>query len=182
MGHKLIFSLSFLLLAACLESCSPKSENSGYLLKVCNTVSGDCGYCNPEGDTIIPPGKYSICFTDTFKAYAIVGMPERGFVAIDRNEHVLYGVYPFDNGPDYPSEGLFRIIGNHKIGFADAITGKVIIKPQFGCAWPFENGYAKVSIKCSTRSDGEHTTWLSDNWFFIDKKGKKANLPKVTDE
>ena len=84
-------------------------------------------------------------------------------------------MFSFDNGPDYASEGLFRIIQNNKIGYADSATGKVIIKPQFGCAFPFDNGFAKVSFNCATHSDGEHKIWTSDNWFYIDKKGKKVS-------
>ena len=88
-------------------------------------------------------------------------------------------MFPFDNGPDYAADGLFRIMTNNKIGYADEATGKVIIKPQFDCAFPFENGVAKVGLNCTTHSDGEHSYWTSDNWFYIDKKGKKANSPSA---
>lgn len=137
------------------------------------------GYKNLNGDTIIPLGKYPMYFTDTFKTYAIVAVPYKGFVAIDRKENTLYNVFPFDNGPDYVSDGLFRILIDNKIGYADSVTGKIIIQPQFDCAWPFENGVAKVSMNCDSKSDGEHSIWLSDSWFYIDKKGKKINRPKT---
>lgn len=155
------------------------NENGDYLVKACNTSSGNCGYVNLEGDTIISPGKYAICFTDTFRTYAIVSGPGKDFLAIDRKENILYKVFPFDNGPDYPSDGLFRIIENNKIGFADSATGKVVIKPQFNCAWPFENGVAEVSNDCKTQSDGEHSAWVSNHWFYIDKTGKKVKKPKT---
>jgi hypothetical protein len=149
------------------------------LISFVDTVKDEYGYKNLKGDTIIPLGKYSICFTDTFNTYAIVTIPHKGFVAIDRQENILYYVFPFDNGPDYVSDGLFRILIDGKIGYADSATGKIIIKPQFDCAWPFENGIAKVSTDCKTKSDGEHSTWLSDSWFYIDKTGKKVNPPKT---
>jgi len=177
-----INSLFFLFLAGSLAGCGQAIKHNDYLVKVCDTASENCGYANPEGVIVIPPGKYSMCFTDTFRTFAIVTIPKRGFVAIDRKENILFDVFPFDNGPDYPSDGLFRIIANNKIGYADPFTGKIVIAPQFECAWPFENGLARVSIKCTTQSDGEHSTWLSDNWYYIDKKGKKAEKPKETNE
>jgi hypothetical protein len=123
---------------------------------------------------MIPLGKYEFCFTDTFRNYAIVLDSGKGFVAIDRQYHVLYNVYVFDNGPDYPSEGLFRITTGGKIGYAYAATGKIAIKPQFACAWPFENGMAKVSRNCETLPEGEHHIWISDQWFYINKTGARA--------
>ena len=70
-------------------------------------------------DTIIPFGKYLICFTDKFDKFAIVSAPDKGIIGIDRKENILFNVYVFDNGPDYPSNGLFRIIKDGKIGYAD---------------------------------------------------------------
>jgi hypothetical protein len=150
-------------------------NSKDYLVRLADSIKDEYGYRNLSGDTIIPLGKYGICFTDTFKTYAIVVKPHTGFVAIDRQENILYQVFPFDNGPDIASDGLFRIIENSKIGFANSITGKVVINPQFDCAWPFIHGVAKVSTECTDRSDGEHKTWLSNNWYYIDKSGKKVN-------
>jgi hypothetical protein len=93
-------------------------------------------------------------------------------VAIDRNEKILFEIFPFDNGPDPISDGLYRIVTNKKIGFADQ-NGNIIIIPRYGCAYPFEKGRAKVSDKCKTVKDGEHSIWISDNWYYIDKKGNK---------
>lgn len=168
-----------LLLLKWLTSCEPAIvKNKDYLISFTDTITDQFGYKNSNGDTIIPLGKYAMCFTDTFKTYAIVVKSNAGFVAIDRKENVLYEIFPFDNGPDYPSEGLFRIVENNKIGYADSTSGKVVIKPQFDCAWPFENGVAKVSNDCKTQTEKEHSFWLSDHWFYVDKKGKKVEKPK----
>jgi hypothetical protein len=172
----------FLLLFGSLVACSPVIKNNDYLVSFHDTLFDQFAYKNSDGEIVIPFGKYSNCFTDTFKTYAIVAKPEIGFVAIDRQENVLYGIFPFDNGPDYTSEGLFRILVNNKIGYADSITGKVVIKPQFDCAWPFENGVAKVSTDCKTQSEGEHSLWVSDHWFYIDKSGKKVEKPKTIND
>lgn len=158
-----------------LTSCAHTRAYEDYLLSYSDESIEQFGYRNRKGDTVIPPGKYTMCFTDTFRTYAIVLKPNSGFVAIDRQENVMYEVLPFDNGPDYVEEGLFRIIENNKIGFADARTGKVVIPPQFDCAFPFENGTAKVSNDCSSRMDGEHKIWMSEKWFYIDKMGKTVN-------
>lgn len=171
-----------MLLLSGLISCGPIVKNNDYLISFTDTITNEYGYKNINGDTIIPLGKYAMCFTDTFKTYAIVVKPNLDFVAIDRQENVLYEVFPFDNGPDYPSDGLFRIIENGKIGYADSLTGKVVIKPLFDCALPFENGVAMVSTNCKTQLEGEHSSWVSDHWFYIDKTGKKVDKPKTIKE
>lgn len=161
------------LLINSLTSCGPAIKKNNYLVCFTDTISDEYGYKNQNGDTVIPAGKYLRCFTDTFKTYAIVVKPNSGFIAIDRQENVLYEIFSFDNGPDEPSEGLFRILVDKKIGYADSLTGKVVIKPQFDCAWPFENGVAEVSTDCKTQADGEHSVWVSENWFYIDRTGQE---------
>lgn len=94
------------------------------------------------------------------------------WVIIDDKKTTLYEVFIYDNGPDYASEGLIRVVKNGKIGYADAKTYAIVITPQYDCAFPFENGKAKVSNKCKTVKDGEHSVWTSDAWQFVDKKGK----------
>ena len=129
------------------------------------------GYVNQKGDTVIPIGKYQYCFLDTATTYAIVG-DKSGIYAIDQKESRLYEVYWFDNGPDDVKDGLFRIERNGKIGYANT-KGEIVIEPQFDCANPFENGKAKVTFNCELQKVGEHTAMKSDNWFYIDKTGKK---------
>lgn len=159
-----------------VEKIIDTNGNNDYLVSFFDSVKDECGYINQKGEVIIPLGKYERCSTDTFRTYAIVVVSgERRIVAIDRQENVLYEVFLFDNGPDYVSDGLFRIIENNKIGFADSLTGEVVIQPQFVCALPFENGVAQISSDC-TQTGGEHSTWVSDNWSYIDKTGK--NLAK----
>lgn len=75
---------------------------------------------------------------------------------------------PFDKGSDHPSEGLIRVF---KIGYAGANAYVLVIEPKFDCAFPFENGKAKVSKQCKTVKDGEHSVWVSGAWQYWDKKG-----------
>ncbi|TSD64125.1 WG repeat-containing protein [Inquilinus sp. KBS0705] len=149
--------------------------NNSYLLLVNDTITNKYGYINTQNDTIIPMGKYVYCYTDTFKHYAIVSKAKMGLVGIDRNERVLYKVFIYDNGPDYVADGYFRILdSNNNMGYADT-TGKIVIKPQFGCELPFEKGSAQVSKECKVvNDDPEHWHWESDNWFYIDKLGKRV--------
>lgn len=135
-----------------------------------------CGFKNQNGYTVIPIGTFDMCFTDTFTTFAYVfdkALYGEGMVAINRHKEVIFDAYLFDNGPDYSSDGLFRIKRNGKIGFANKF-GKVIIEPKFECAYPFENGKAKVANDCETIKDElDHSTWESSNWFYIDKNGNK---------
>lgn len=87
-----------------------------------------------------------------------------------------YQIYRYDNGNDYASDGLVRIIDTKtgKIGYATT-DGKVVIAPQFSFGFPFHNGVAKVTHSGHHSpvhgSDGEYHSFESDHWFYIDKQG-----------
>ena len=149
------------------------SKNNEILVRVIDENKDQSGYKNLKGEMVIPFGKYVICFTDTIKNYGVVLKSGGGFIAIDNQDNELYKIFPFDNGPDYTSEGLFSIVQNNKIGYADSLSGKIVIKPQYQCAYPFSNGRAQVSVNCESKTDGEYTTWQSNKWFYINKNGKK---------
>jgi WG containing repeat len=123
------------------------------------------GLCSMENsnaqNTKSKPPKLQMVQTDNGK-----------WVIKNRKKKTLYEVFPYDNGPDYPSESLIRVVKNGKIGYANAKTYTLVITPQFDCAFPFENGKAKVSNNCKTIKDGEHNIWISESWQYVDKKGK----------
>ncbi|MHC5224659.1 WG repeat-containing protein [Ignatzschineria sp. LJL83] len=87
----------------------------------------------------------------------------------DKNLQQPYDVYMFDNGPDYSSEGYYRIRKNGKIGFADETTGEIAVYPIYECAHPFRNGRAEVGLKCQTIRDGEYSYWEAEEWFLLDR-------------
>ena len=147
------------------------STDNDYLLLVEDEEG--CRYVNSEGKTIIESEKYLMCFTDTFKTYAIVLHQDKGFIAINRSVETLYNIFVYDNGPDYPEDGLFRIIKDEKIGYADFLTGEILIEPIYQAAYSFENGKAKVALVAEKIQDGEHYTWESKNWIFINKTGEE---------
>ncbi len=150
-----------------------EKSSDDYLLRV--TTEDASKYVDKAGKTIIGENDYLMCLTDTFRNYALVLSQEKGFIAINRDKKIIYDLFVFDNGPDYTSEGLFRIMKNKKIGYADSITGKIVIEPEYQGAYPFENEKAQVTVKCKTINDQEHTTWESDSWIYIDKTGKIIN-------
>jgi len=157
-----------------INSCQPKARDN-YLLKIYEGQFDEpgvrSGYISTDGDTIISLGKYLYCHTDTFKFYAIVTTFDGKLIAIDRVDNKLFEVFWFDNGPDYISDDLFRIVKEGKIGYANS-KGEVVLDPQFKCAFPFRNGVAKVAYDCASGPESGHHQWVSENWFYIDKNGK----------
>ena len=157
-------------LIAGLLGCQSKSNQSKLVLKRDSSTSL-FAYFDEKGNKVL--GDYYAAYTDTITDYGVVADPD--FVLIDKKGKHIYKIYPFDNGPDYTSEGIYRIIKDGRIGYVDSATSKVLIEPKFACAFPFENGKAKVSFKCKTViafSGDEHLTWQSDEWFYIDRTGK----------
>ncbi len=193
-AHHVIILFCAISLFACQQPESPQQEEaqptrvyhepkqvdpSDYLIAISTDslreMGSPCGYVNLRGDTIIPIGKYPICWTDTIKNMGVVYEKtdsSAGYIAIDPELNVLYEVYYYDNGPDWLEDGLFRIMRNGKIGYADE-DGFIKIKPQFACANQFDEGRAKVALHCELIPEGEHTRQESDEWFFIDKNGER---------
>lgn len=169
----LITTMSVLFL---MSACTSKKEY--YLVKF-TTENRDntreiSGYKNSKGDLIIPAGKYDYCFTDTIRSLGIVVEKETGkLLGIDRNANKLFEVFRYDNGPDYEKSGLFRILKNGKIGYANT-DGDIVIAPQFECAYPFDGAFAKVSNTCETIVDGEYSSWSSEHWYLITKDGNRV--------
>jgi hypothetical protein len=135
-------------------------------------------FVTTSGEEVIPFGKYRSLQTDTLKTFTSVILKDEEanrWVYIDRNENVLFDIYTFDNGPDYISEGLFRVIRNEKIGYANE-KGQIVIPCIYACAFPFKDGQAKVSFKCEPSKYDEHGCHhlppTSDKWIYIDKSGK----------
>lgn len=173
MKKKLIFGI---ILTFLISACSSKMDN--YLIKFhkgeFDEVGVPSGYLNVKEDTIIPIGKYYYCHTDTIRYFGIVIENKSGkILGIDKKGTELFEVFRCDNGPDYVESGLFRIIKNGKIGYANP-EGKVIIEPKFDCAYPFKGDFAKVSDNCETIKDEEHPIWKSNNWYQISKNGNRA--------
>ena len=88
-----------------------------------------------------------------------------------------YTAFQYDNGDDYPSEGLYRIVDRKgRIGYADQ-EGKTAIRPRFAFGYPFEGGRAKVTDSGQRKEvsgfGGEYHYWESDGWYYIDRNGNR---------
>lgn len=144
------------------------------LYKIEDEAAGSIGYVNGSGDTIIALGLYKMSSNDTVTTYGTAFKEDGSCVAFNAEGKELYEVYVYDNGPDYISDGLFRIKKEDKIGYAND-KGEIVIEPMYQCAQPFENGQAKVSLTCTIEQDGEHTVTKDAEWFSIDKTGEKVS-------
>jgi len=172
--------ISFILIVVILvlSSCGNKKvEKIGKITEKDFLILADSPenviFQDDSGNVVIENKEYLMSFTDTFYTMAIVLSEKEGFIGIDRNQKTLFNIFNYDNGPDYVSEGLFRIIEKGKIGYAN-LTGEIVINPEYSCAYPFENGKAKVSKDCNISKLDEYETWESEEWFFIDKDGNKV--------
>jgi hypothetical protein len=164
----IIFILGFFLLTTTLSA-----QDEDFLLISLDTITGECGYVDSKGQFIIPIRKYPICLTDTFKTFAVVYKSNRGFVGINRKEEVLFQLMQHGREPDFPQEGLFRIVIDNKIGFAN-LDGKIVIPAVYDMVLPFNEGMAAFCEGCGTDRSGASAQWSNGTWGFIDKTGEVA--------
>ena len=141
-----------------------------------------CGYADANGNIIIPVGKYRYLYSEEFDKIAFVSLKEKqGIFAINRSEEILFEVYGYDNGPDYVSNGLFRIISNGKVGFAN-MEGQIIIKPRFTFAYPFqENNLAVFNENGTIIKIEEYSKYEGGKWGVINKK-EEVTIPAIYEE
>lgn len=94
----------------------------------------------------------------------------------DERQRKRYPAFRFENGDDYVVDGMYRIVDEQgRMGYADE-QGNTVITPRFKCAFPFDNGRAKVADTGTNVYDGtEHWHWESNDWYYIDKTGRKID-------
>src|SRR5687767_11022662 len=117
------------------------------------------GFRDENGDTLISFGRYEMSFSDVITSIGFVADSTGKIWCISSKGEELFEVFNYDNGPDYAQDGLFRIVKDGKIGYANE-AGEVVIEPQYTCANPFENGKAEVAIlpRISTEDNPEQFT------------------------
>ena len=166
--------------SACHPGGTPLASAAPAPLRLVQRPSDDaCAYVSVAGDTLIPFGRYPQCQTERFDRVALVLKPGVGWVGIDRQERVLFQAFIFDNGPDYPAEGLMRIQdAAGRLGYADPATGRVVVAPRYEAAEPFAQGCARVGRRCRTLRQGEHWTWDCAEWHYLDHQGRLVPAPK----
>lgn len=176
------FLIFILTLLFARHSYTQNCNQDSFLIQVNNYKTGEFCFVNKARDTIVPFGKYEQCTDDTLKCYAIVYSYSPGvFYALNNQGKVMYQVYAYDSGPDVPSNDLFRIIINNKIGYAHGSTGEIIITPKYKCATSFLNGMAMVSNNCKQKRPGKHVHQKEKDWICIDTNGNPINQPKDID-
>lgn len=170
-----------LLLALAGPACRPSSADDDHRrpLRLVRRPSDDaCAYVSAGGDTLIPFGRYLMGETERFDRVALVLKPGVGWVGINRQEQVLFRAFLFDNGPDYPAEGVMRVQdATGRIGYADTATGQVVLAPRYEAAGPFAQGCARVGSGCRQQAQGEHWAWQCAEWHYIDHQGRPVPAP-----
>lgn len=158
---------------ALLFSCYGKEDDRRFAIE----KDGLYGYSNAKGDTVIDR-VFPLVYTDTITRIGFVADSIGQIKCFNHKGKYLFDVFKYDNGPDYPSEGLFRIVDKEGlIGFADTM-GNLIIPPKYRFAYPFKSGEAKVTDKGTLLVDSQdidrHEYWQSGKykWYFISHKKK----------
>jgi WG repeat protein len=131
---------------------------------------GRFGYRDASGREILP-ARYAVAMEFAPSGVAFV-VDEQGWACIDATGSVRLRPFVFDNGPDYPSEGVFRYVDNGRFGFAD-----LACRPTIPAAWefagPFAEQRAPVCRGCS-EAHGEHAMPRGGKWGFIDPQGHEV--------
>lgn len=90
----------------------------------------------------------------------------------DRKGEFLYKPYLFDNGADYFSEGVRRLVRNGKVGFADR-NGTIVIQPKHDFVSSFNYGYASFCNGCDwEKTEDEHKSIVGGTWGVMNSKGE----------
>lgn len=174
-------TLVMLLITSCIHQ-SKISNNGELYLQVDTTGLEKYSYKNKEGEVIIPESKYFNAFTDTIRTIGFVSKEGEGIIAINTNGEELFKVFPFDNGPDYLRDGLFRMVDKKGlIGFAD-MNGNIAISPRFDNITPFFDGLAAYCEDCHYKAKNNNPkvrgVRIKGAWGFVNKKGDIALEPQ----
>ena len=173
MTYKVLFFILFITIVLHFYGCKGKSND--YLILDYDLDKEVHFYKDVNGTPIMDLSSYDIVYTDTFRQYAFVLEHSKCYV-INRKEEKLLQVYFFDNGPDYIYNGLFRIVKDGKVGFANEQM-EVVIEPKYEFVQHFENGLATFCVDCIKHSDFEYE-WYEGKWGCIDATGKVVIEPK----
>src|SRR5690606_5505820 len=94
----------------------------------------------------------------------------------------LFRVLPYDNGPDYIENGLFRILNEDDlIGFAN-MDGEIVIPPQYPYVAPFYDSIAPFCVGCKTWRENitNNETTRGDLLYAIRQYGDTVLLDRNT--
>jgi len=172
---------SLFILALLFSSSFLSFAQNDFWLRVTDS-SHRQAFIDAKGKVRIPYGKYEYILTDTLMHFAFVYNQEIGVVAINKQEEVLFKPLIVDNfQPDEPRNGLFRIIEDEKIGFAN-MNGEIIIPAHFEAVKSFQDSIAAFCVGCKMEYDElEYGYWSGGKWGFISLKGDTLVKPQYDD-
>ena len=123
----------------------------------------------PAGNGTIRIGSAALRKLKFEEGLAVVTVGD-GLFYVDRGGRAAR-VLPSDNGADEFVEDLARTVANGKVGFLDRRL-RVVIRPRWDYAWPFQGGLAVVCNGCRAVADGEHRRMVGGLWGRIDRRGR----------
>jgi len=128
---------------------------------------GNCAYEVGGVVSVFPSTLVELDFT---KELPSIHTKEYGWLFV-RKDGSTIPTMAIDNGPDNFSECLARYLDDKKTGFIDA-SGRIVIKAQFGFAYPFEGGFSRVCNDGIKEMSGEYELIKSSHWGCINKNGQ----------
>lgn len=133
--------------------------------------SGLYGFRHGESGPVVLPPKYNFAYEfEISSGLAGVVLDNQWWYINVRGEPV-YKAFIYDNGPDYPAEGMVRFVGEQgMVGFLDE-RGQVIYSPQFDWASPFEEGKARFCKGCKAIADGDFWRYEGGQWGTLSRDG-----------
>ena len=135
-----------------------------------DSTSTRYGFKNKTGKVVVEP--QFIFALEPHCRNLLFGVTDSGLIAINTKGEFLFKAYPFDNGPDYFSNGLTRVVRDNRIGYANK-EGKIVVPPTFLYAEPFNNGRAKVSqVERHTQHDPKICNHYHETYDFVNKRGR----------
>lgn len=139
--------------------------------------TGLIGFRDAKGGVAISP-RFRFAYQFSPEGVAAV-IDDDGAAFIDVHGTVLARAFLYDNGPDYFTEGLARVVQNDKVGFVSR-RGRIVIEPRFRYASAFCHGRAAVCEGCQP-DHSEPAFMQGGRWGFIDRRGRLV-VPMKFDE
>jgi hypothetical protein len=126
-----------------------------------------------DGKLFVSMQVFKLLQFDSYGLAAVLSA-KKGWMYISRTGRVVItGVPGLDNWADTFHDGLVRVVRNKKYGFANR-KGQIVISANYDGAMNFENGKAKVCIRCESKCvnhECEYQVFAGGEWSQINAKG-----------
>jgi hypothetical protein len=161
---------------SCSSSFAQKKRDC--LHAFCDTIASvaQIGFKSHRGKIIIP-ATYKKTSSDRLCSFVLVSTYSGKTFAIDKAGTILWEPFWYDRKPDAEKEGLFRVISNDLVGFANK-SGKMVIHPSFVSASYFSEGLAAVNVGGKVTRNGEYDVVEGGLWGYINRIGQLVIAPQ----